>query len=65
MALSFINKRRAPWSCEDSIPNIGECQDQEAGVGGLVRRRRGPGDKEFSWGNRKGDNIWNVNEENI
>jgi hypothetical protein len=35
-----------PWSCEGS--SVGECQDRESGVGGLVSRGRrveigGPG----------------------
>jgi hypothetical protein len=29
-------------------PSIGECQGQEAGVGGLVSRGRGAGDRGFS-----------------
>jgi hypothetical protein len=39
-------------------PSTGECQGQEAGVGGLVSRVGG-GCRSF------GDSIWNVNEENI
>jgi hypothetical protein len=31
-------------------PNVGECQGQEAGVGGLMNRERGEGDREFSEG---------------
>jgi hypothetical protein len=31
-------------------PSIGECQDREAGVGGLVSRGRGDGIGEFSEG---------------
>jgi hypothetical protein len=41
-------------------PSIGECQGQEAGVGGLVSRRRGDGmgGRVFFRGeSRKGDNI--------
>jgi hypothetical protein len=40
-------------------PSIGECQDQEAGVGGLVSRGRRDGMREgVSRGEtRKGDNI--------
>ena len=38
-------------------PNIGECQDREAGLGGLVSRESG--DVTGVWGGemRKGDNI--------
>ena len=39
-------------------PSIGECQGQEVGVGGLVRRQRGEGRRDFrGGGTRKGDNI--------
>jgi hypothetical protein len=31
-------------------PSVGECQDQEAGVGGLVSRGRGKGNTGFSEG---------------
>ena len=31
-------------------PSIGECQGQEVGVGGLVSRGRGKGDRGFSEG---------------
>jgi hypothetical protein len=30
------------------FPSIGECQGQEVGVGGLVSRGRGEGDRGFS-----------------
>jgi hypothetical protein len=30
--------RRGPWSCEYYMPQYGECQGQEAGVGGLGSR---------------------------
>jgi hypothetical protein len=33
--------------------NIGECQGQEAGVGGLVSRERGEGIGGFQRGNQK------------
>ena len=47
-------------------PSVGECQDQELGVGGLVSRRRGDVDSGFSGGKtRRGDNIRNVNKENV
>jgi hypothetical protein len=49
-------------------PSVGECQDQEAGVGGLVNRvsEQEGWDRGFFRGEpRKGDNIWNVNEENV
>jgi hypothetical protein len=32
------------------FPCIGECQDQEAGVGGLVSRERSEGNRGFSEG---------------
>jgi hypothetical protein len=38
-------------------PSVGECQGQEAGVGGLVSRRRGDGMGGFGGETRKGDNI--------
>jgi hypothetical protein len=39
------------------MPSIEECQDQEAGVGGLVSRGRGEGIRSFGRETRKGDNI--------
>ena len=39
-------------------PSVGECQGQEAGVGGLVSRGQG-GNRKFSE-EKPGDNIWNV-----
>ena len=38
-------------------PSIGECQDQEAGVGGLVSSGTGEGIGGFGGEIRKGDNI--------
>ena len=39
-------------------PSVGEYQDREAGVGGLVSRRKGEWDRGFLEGKqRKGDNI--------
>jgi hypothetical protein len=38
-------------------PSIGECQGQEAGVGGLVRRGRRKEERGFRGETRKGDNI--------
>ena len=48
-------------------PSEGECQGQEAGMGGLVNRGRREEIREggFRRETRKGDNISNVNEENI
>jgi hypothetical protein len=40
MAKLVTNVRRGSWSCENSIPNIRECLDQEVGVGGLGSRER-------------------------
>ena len=34
-------------------PSVGECQDREAGVGGLVSRGRGDGTGVFQWGNQE------------
>jgi hypothetical protein len=42
-------------------PSVVECQNQEAGVGGLVSRDREEGIGQT----RKEDNIRNVNKENI
>jgi hypothetical protein len=41
-------------------PSIGECQGQEAGMGELVSRGRGGGDRGFSEGK-----LGNVNKEHI
>jgi len=38
-------------------PSVGECQGQEAGVGGLVSMGRGEGIGVFRGETRKGDNI--------
>jgi hypothetical protein len=46
-------------------PSVGEYQDQEGGVGGLVSRGMGEGMRVFRGKIRKGDNIRNVNNENI
>jgi hypothetical protein len=46
-------------------PSVGEGQDKEAGVGGLVSRGRGAVREGGGGEARKGDNIWNVNKENI
>jgi hypothetical protein len=40
-----------------SCPSIGECQGQEVGVGGLVRRGRGRRKGVFGGETRKGGNI--------
>jgi hypothetical protein len=57
MALSDINERRGPKSCEGSMPQCRECQDREAGVGGLVNRGRWERIGIFRGETRKGDNI--------
>jgi hypothetical protein len=41
LALSGINERRGPWSCEGSMPQYRECQDRE--VGGLGNKEREEG----------------------
>ena len=46
-------------------PGVGECQGQDAGVGGLVSRGMGEGIGGFGGETRKGNNILNVNKENI
>jgi hypothetical protein len=46
-------------------PNIGECQGQEVGMGGLVSRGKWEGTRGFQRGYQKRDNISNVNKENI
>jgi hypothetical protein len=48
-------------------PSIGKCQGQEAWVGRFVSRERGEvmGEGIFKGEARKGDNISNVNMENI
>ena len=38
-------------------PSIGECQGQEAGVGGLVNRGRGEAIRVFGGETKKGDNT--------
>ena len=38
-------------------PSVGECQDREVVVGGLVSRGRGMGQGVFRGETRKGDNI--------
>jgi hypothetical protein len=57
MALWDINERRCP--------SVGECQDREAGVSGLVSRKRGRREGVFGGEMRKGDTICNVNKEKI
>jgi hypothetical protein len=51
MALWDINERRGPGSCEGLMPLCRECQDREAGVGGLVTRGMEGWDREFLEGN--------------
>jgi hypothetical protein len=46
-------------------PRTGECQGQEAGVGGLGNRVGEGYRGNFREETRKGGSIWNVNEENI
>jgi hypothetical protein len=46
--------------------SVGECQDRQAGVGGLVSKERGNGMGGGVVGEMmKGDSICNVNKENI
>jgi hypothetical protein len=44
-------------------PSIGKCQGQEAGVDGEQGKMEGIGG--FQRETRAGDNIWNVNKENM
>jgi hypothetical protein len=46
-------------------PSVGEWQDREGEVGGFVNTGMKDGMGVFGRETRKGDNIWNVNEENI
>jgi hypothetical protein len=46
-------------------PSVGECYDREAGVGGLMSRGRVKRMGVFGGEMGKGDNICNVNKENI
>jgi hypothetical protein len=46
-------------------PSVGECQDREAGVGGLVKREGVMGWGVFRVEMRKEDKICNVNKENL
>jgi hypothetical protein len=45
--------RRGPWSCEGLMPIVGECQDQEAGVGGLVSKGSGERTGDFQRGSQE------------
>ena len=47
MALSDINERRGPWSCEGLMPQCREFQDREDTVGRLVSRGLGAWDRVF------------------
>ena len=38
-------------SVKTRCPSVGECQDREAGVGGLVTKESGDGIRRFWWGN--------------
>ena len=47
-------------------PSVGECQSQEAEVGGLMSRGYGGRDRGFLEGKtKKGDKLLNVNQVNI
>jgi hypothetical protein len=46
-------------------PSVGECQDQEAGVVGWGTQGGGGDRGDFRGETRNGDNIRNVNKENI
>jgi hypothetical protein len=41
-------------------PSVGECQDREVGMSGLVSRGRGAGIRSFQRGNQERVNIRNV-----
>ena len=51
MTLLYINGRRRPWSWEVWCLSVGESQEREAGVGGLVNSWRGMGYRIFRKGN--------------
>jgi hypothetical protein len=62
MALLVINGRRGPWFCEGSISNVGECQGQEVGVGGLVSRGRWEDIRGFQRGNQERESHLKCNK---
>jgi hypothetical protein len=49
--------REALGPVKAQCPSVGECQDREAGVGGLVSMGRGNGMGSFWRGNPERDNI--------
>jgi hypothetical protein len=53
ITLLDINRRRGPWSEQAPCPSLGECQDREAGVGGLVSSGREDRKGVFLKGNQK------------
>jgi hypothetical protein len=58
------------WLRKALCPSVGECQSQEVGVDSSVssgggREEKMGGGVFFKGETRKGDNIWNVNKENI
>jgi hypothetical protein len=48
------------WKAQ--CPSVGEYQDRDVGVGGLVNRGRGDGVRGFQRETRRGGNIQNVNK---
>ena len=66
MTLLVINGRRVPWSCEGSMPQCRVMPGPRSGSGWVGEQGEGREDRGFSEGKPgKGDNIWNVNKENI
>jgi hypothetical protein len=57
MALMDIHGGEVLGPVKACYPNVGECWDREAGVGGLVSRIRGYGIGVFGGETRKGNNI--------
>jgi hypothetical protein len=60
MALLIINGRRGPWPVKVLCPSVGECQDQEVGVSGLVSRGRREGIGGFWRGHQEMEIIFEM-----
>jgi len=71
MVLSGINGRKNPWSCEGSmsqcrgLPGQGGRREWVGGWGSALMVAGGKGDGGWEKEFLKGDNIWDVNKENI
>ena len=53
----YTSRKEALGPVKVLCPIRGECQGQEAGVGGLVSRERGEGIGVFGGETNKGDNV--------